>query len=439
MATDDTARTVAGRAGLPRAYLVWLAGTRASLVGDAVLYFALGWAASAHGGGTGALVLTGITLPRTVLLLLGGAVGDRFGARRVMIAGDAVMLAVTVVLALAGLRLGPSPWLLLAVAAVVGTVDAFYLPASGSMPARLVAKPQLPRALAARQAGGQLASLLGAPLGAVLVSAAGLAGAAAVDAATFALVLVVLLRVRPAAGAEPPVREGRLLAAAADGVRLAVKDPVLRPALLLTAVAAGFLLPVASLLNPLLARERGWGAGATGLVAGGLSLGTLTVALVVARRGGVNRVGVGAAIGLCGAALGTAVLATAPTAAVAVAGGIAVGAGSGMFACHLSPLVLANVPATHLSRVQALLTLVQSLALVLANNALGALADSAGAVTATALCATAVCAAGVVGMASKPIRALRQERGQGRGEEQGQRQGEEQAVPGRPLRSDSRS
>ncbi|MEJ8643759.1 hypothetical protein WKI68_25080 [Streptomyces sp. MS1.HAVA.3] len=110
MAPLDTARPLSARpAALPRPYLVWLVGTRASLLGDAVLYFALGWAASAHGGATGALVLTAITLPRTLLLLLGGAVADRFGARRLTIVGDAVMLTATLVLALASLRLGASP------------------------------------------------------------------------------------------------------------------------------------------------------------------------------------------------------------------------------------------------------------------------------------------------------------------------------------------
>nr|WP_107475637.1 MFS transporter [Streptomyces sp. Sge12] len=107
------------RPALPRVFLVWLVGTRASLFGDAVLYFALGWAASAHGGGTGALVLTAITLPRTLLLLLGGAVGDRFGARLVMITGDVVMLTVTLVLALVGPDSGASPWLLVLVAVVI--------------------------------------------------------------------------------------------------------------------------------------------------------------------------------------------------------------------------------------------------------------------------------------------------------------------------------
>jgi hypothetical protein len=402
----DTGMPARARPALPRMYLLWLAGTRASLVGDAAMYFALGWAATAHGGATAALVLTAITLPRTVLLLLGGAVGDRFGARRVMITGDSVMLTAALLLAVVSLRWGTSLWLLVVVAAVIGTVDAFYLPATGSMPRRLVGKEQLPRALALRQAGGQTAALLGAPLGGVLVATGGLSGAAVVDAVTFALVLVVLLRVRPAFDVERSSRQESLLAGAVGGVRLAVNDPVLRPALLLTGAAAGFLLPVISLLNPLLAREHGWGSGAAGLVAGGQAVGMIAVSLLVTRRETMRRIGAGAALGLCGAALGVAVVAVAPAACVAVAGGVVVGAGSGMFACHIGPLVLTSIPETHLSRMQALLTLVQSLALLVANNALGALADAQTATTAASVCAVAVCGAGIVGLASKPLRSL---------------------------------
>ncbi|MFJ9774286.1 MFS transporter [Kitasatospora sp. NPDC101157] len=215
------------RSALPRSYLFWLAGTRASLIGDAALSFALGWAASAHGGPTAALVLTAITLPRTVLLLLGGAVSDRFGARRVMITGDAVMLAAVLALAAAGRAWGTPPWMLLGFAAVVGTVDAFYLPATGSMPRRLVGKEHLPRAMALRQAGGQVASLLGAPLGAVSVAVAGLSGTALVDAGTFAAVLAVMVWLRPAAEAQPSPPAESLLAGIADGVRRVARDPLL--------------------------------------------------------------------------------------------------------------------------------------------------------------------------------------------------------------------
>ncbi|MYS87551.1 MFS transporter [Embleya scabrispora] len=405
MASLGTDHPVAARpAPLPRTYLVWLAATQASLLGDAALYFALGWAATAHGGSTAALVLTAVMLPRALFLLLGGAVGDRFGARRVLIFGDAAMLVTTLGLAVATYRFGTPVWLLVTIAALIGVVDAFHLPATGSMPRRLVGSAQLPRALALRQAGGQVAALLGAPLGAVLIASAGAPGAALLDAGTFAIVLVVLVCVRPAFEVERAPRDERLVTGAVAGVKLAFADPILRPALLLTAVAAGFLLPVVSLLNPLLTRRNGWDAGAAGLVAGGQSLGMIAVALLITRRGQVRRTGVGAALGLCVAAVGIAGMALAPTVAVAVIAGVVLGGGSGVFACHIGPLVLTGVPDTHLSRMQTLLTLVQSVALLPANNVLGALADGTGPTTATALCAAAIGAAGVAGLLNSPMR-----------------------------------
>ncbi len=110
--------------GLPRSYLVWLGGSIVSQAGDAALYFALGWAASAHGGPAAALVLTGINLPKSVLLLVGGAVGDRLGARRVMIAGDSAMLAVAAILAVVSWRWSTPLALLMSTALIIGTVDA---------------------------------------------------------------------------------------------------------------------------------------------------------------------------------------------------------------------------------------------------------------------------------------------------------------------------
>ncbi|RGD60492.1 MFS transporter [Kitasatospora xanthocidica] len=403
MTTAAATAAVGSRAALPRMYLLWLAGVQAGLLGDAALYFALGWAASAHGGGAAGLVLTAVTVPRTALVLLGGAVADRFGARRVMLVGDTVMLAATAALALVAAERGTPLWLLVAAAAVIGTVDAFHLPASGSMPRRLVPADRLPRALALRQAGGQGAVLLGAPLGGLLVAAGGLPGAALADAVSFGVVLLVLLRVRPGADGPSGPRAG-LLSEAAAGVRLALADPLLRAALLLTGAAAGALLPVVSLLSPLLARAHGWSAGTAGLVSGGQAAGVLAVAVLVARRGALPRAGVGAAAGLCTASAGIALLALAAGPVAAVAGSTVAGLGSGLFACHLGPLVLTGAPPTHLSRVQALLTLVQSLALVLSNALLGLLADAAGAALPTLLCALATAAAGLTALATPTLR-----------------------------------
>jgi MFS family permease len=114
------------------AFKVWVCGALVSQFGDAAMYFALGWAASAHGGTAAGLVLSGIVLPRTALLLVGGVTGDRIGARRVMITGDAIMLVGAVGLGLIARRSGTSLPLLLAAAVIIGIVDAFYLPSSGS-------------------------------------------------------------------------------------------------------------------------------------------------------------------------------------------------------------------------------------------------------------------------------------------------------------------
>jgi MFS family permease len=136
-----------------------------SQVGDAIVYFALGWAASAYGSFAAGLVLAAITVPRTALMLLGGAVADRLGPRVVLLAADGALLAGSLAAAVASAVLGSPLWLLVAVALVIGVATSFYFPASGALPARLVEPAALPRAMALRNAGQQAAMLAGGPLG----------------------------------------------------------------------------------------------------------------------------------------------------------------------------------------------------------------------------------------------------------------------------------
>lgn len=332
---------------------------------------------------------------------------DRINPRSVLIAGDAVMLVFSLILAAAAYHLGAPPALLIAAGVVVGVADAFYLPASGSMPRRLVAKEQLPRALSLRQVGGQVINMGGGPLGGVLVGLSGLAGAAMVNAVTFAAVLVVLILLRPRHEAPPTSARTNLIKEASDGVRVAFSHPVLRPGLLLTGAAAGFLLPVLPLLLPLLAREEHWGAGAAGLVIGAQGLGMVAVTLVVVRRGPMGRPGLLSATGLVVAGLGVLGLGLAPGVPGATAAGLVIGVGNGVFAVHIMPLVLAVTPESHLSRVQAVLVLVQSLALLLMNNVLGNLAGLSSPLVVVLVCAVVITGVGLLGLASGPLRTNR--------------------------------
>jgi MFS family permease len=389
---------------LPRSYVLWLVGILVSLVGNAVFYFALGWAASEYGGSVAGLTLSAITLPRVLLLLVGGAVSDRVSARRVLITGDAAMLIFSLVLAAVAYSLGVPPLLLIATGVAVGVVDAFYLPASGSMPRRLVPKAQLPRALSLRQAGGQVINMGGGPLAGVLVGLAGFAGAAVVNAVTFAFTLVVLTVVRPQHDVPPAPRTAGLLKEAVSGVKVAFSHPVLRPGLWLTGAAAGFLLPVVSLLLPLLARQEQWSAGAAGLVVGAQGVGMVAVTLAVVKRGPLGRPGLLSACALVLAGLGVLALGLSSSAPGAVAAGLIIGVGNGTFSAHIAPLVLASSPDTHLARIQAVLVLVQSLALLLMNNVLGTFVDLEGATVVVVACAVMLVAVGLAGLASSPLR-----------------------------------
>lgn len=383
MTTLDTPAT-----RLPRPYLAWLSGVTVGRLGDAVLTFALGWAATGHGGSTAALVLTLNGLPRLVLLVVGGAIADRFGARRIMIAGEALLLGLSAALAAAITRVGTPVWLLAAASVALGTVTAFCLPATGSMPRRLVPDALLTRALALRQGSGQVVLLVAAPLGGLLVGSVGVPAIAWADAVALGVSLGVLVTVReledPAAD---PVLTGRRRALdLAGGVRAVRATPGLGSALLLTGAGAALMLPVPALLVPLLGRASGWGSGTTGAVAGAIGLGVVAAAVMASRsRHTTSRTTARPGVtGLATSGAGAGVLAAcqlvgAGNAAtvVALAGALLLGFGSGSFVAELAPLVLGSAPRTHLARVQALVGLVQLVPVLVTNLALGALAEHA--------------------------------------------------------------
>jgi MFS family permease len=390
-------------AHLPRPYLVWLSGALTSQVGDAVLYFGLGWAASAYGGLAAGVVLSSINLPRTTLLLIGGAMGDRLGVRRIMITGDAVMLVVAAVLALVSWHWGTSMALLVTAGLTIGTVDAFYLPSSGSMPRQLVDDECLSRALALRQSGSQLVSMIGGPAGGALVAFAGFTLASATDAVSFAVVLAVLIAIRPRF-TPPPIPRRNVLRDSADGIRVAVRTPGLAALLLLVAGVAGFVIPVTSLLVPLISRQHHWTAAIAGVIVGAQAVGGIIVALVVARRGSFARPGVAAAAGLAVVGIGELLIGLAQVKLLAIAGAVVMGLGTGTFVCNLGPVLLGTSPRSHLARIQSLLALAQSGALLVFNNVLGEVTHLASATGALFTCAAIVCTCSLAGFLVPAIR-----------------------------------
>lgn len=359
---------------IPVRYWIWLFGAAVSLLGDLTMTFAIGWSASQHGGRTAGLVLLVAAAPRAALLLIGGAVGDRYGAPKVLLASCTAMFLLTLALVPATLAVGEPVWLLLATALVVGVIDAFFLPSSRSMPRLLVPAEQVPRALASFQVTGVVFAVTGTAVGGVLVSWSGLTAASGFDALTFGVMIVVLLVLREPAPEQTGPRTG-MFRSIADGIRMAFGRPLTRALLITMTVAAGLLMPLDALLLPLLARAHGWDASTAGLLVASRSLGVGVIALRILTRGAFPRPGMFAAFGLLLAGVGLLGLAVLDPLPLTIAAGVVSGIGVGTFTGHVLPLLMNSVEREYQSRLQSVVVLCQSLALVVMNPVLGTFAD----------------------------------------------------------------
>ncbi|MFI6675627.1 MFS transporter [Kribbella sp. NPDC050470] len=362
---------------IPVRYWIWLFGAAVSLLGDLTMTFAIGWSASQHGGQAAGLVLLLAAAPRAALLLVGGAVGDRFGAPRVLLVSCTAMFAVTAALVPATLAVGEPVWLLLGLALVVGVIDAFFLPSSRSMPRLLVPPEQVPRALASFQVTGVVFAVSGTAVGGVVVSWAGLAAASAFDALTFGVMIVVLVLLGKTMTPTGQMPTGMIRSIAA-GIKVAFGRPLTRALLIMMTVAAGLLMPLDALLFPLLARSHGWDAATAGLLVASRSLGVGVIALRILMRGAFPRPGIFAAVGLLVAAVGLLGLAVLEPLPLAFAAGVLSGIGVGTFTGHVLPLLMNSVEREYQSRLQSVVVLCQNLALVVMNPVLGTLADVDG-------------------------------------------------------------
>ncbi|WP_017587186.1 MFS transporter [Nocardiopsis ganjiahuensis] len=218
---------------------VWF-GEMLALLGDFSFTVVFVWLVFAETGSAGALAAIMMTqaVPRGVLLLLGGAVTDRWSPRTVMFCSHLTRGAAVGLLGLLALADSVQVWHLYALGLVAGVAEAFYWPSSSSILPSLVPAASLDRANAMMGFSEQIGRLLGPALGGVLIVAAGAAPAVALTSATFfAAALSVLAAPRrppPGHGAEPVRAVVREIV---DGLGYARRSREIRTVLLLIGAA----------------------------------------------------------------------------------------------------------------------------------------------------------------------------------------------------------
>lgn len=255
-----------------------------SAVGDTVASVAVPFAIIALGGGAGdiGLVLGARAVPLVLFLLVGGVWSDRMSRRTVMIASDAVRAGCQATFAaILLLGVGGVP-AIVAITFVYGTAEAFFRPALSGILPQSVSPERLQEAYGLIAMTPAVGMLAGGILGGTAVALISPAGAIALDAATFAVAIVLLAfaRFRAVALAQPgrsfiaDLREGW------DAFRR-------RSWLVVVVVGESFyallVMPAIFVAGPLVAEEYLDGATSYAAIVSAFGLGFVTGGLIVAR------------------------------------------------------------------------------------------------------------------------------------------------------------
>lgn len=178
-------------------------GQSINVIGNQITRVALPYQVYVLTGST--LALAGLVLAQLVPLLLftlgGGAIADAFDRRRVLLVMQLGLAGTSLSLAILSLQEQPAIPLLFAVAFVASGFSAFEGPARSSAIPRLVPRERLRAAIALGQLSFNGGSVIGPAIAGGLIASVGVAGAFAVDVATYGVSLLMLLRMRPI----PPV------------------------------------------------------------------------------------------------------------------------------------------------------------------------------------------------------------------------------------------
>ena len=256
-----------------------------------------------------------------------GALSDRFDRRRMLLGGQVLsavsaagLAAWTAAVGVEGL---PGPWPIFATAALLGIGFAISVPTMQALVPALVEPADLDQAVALNSVTFNLARAIGPALGALVIATWGAAWAFTINAASYSLLIVALLVIRPRSQ-RAPSRGGD--GSVREGLRYVRGEPAL--VMLLVGVAAlGFGTDPVNTLTPAMADLLGGGDALVGWLVSAFGAGAAAMAFGVGalrRRVAQGPMGI-AGLGLL--SLGLVGFAASPTAAVAIASLAASGVG----------------------------------------------------------------------------------------------------------------
>jgi MFS family permease len=271
-----------------RNYRIWFAGALVSNIGAWMQATTQNWVVlteltdnnAAAVGATMALQFG----PQLLLVPFSGAVADRFDRRRVLLVTQSLLMLLAAGLGLLLITGAAQLWHLYGFALALGIVNAFDTTSRQAFVSDLVGTKQLSNAVALNSASFNSARLIGPAVAGVLIAVVGSGWVFLINAVSFLAVLGALLLIdaRPPARPAGAVRESQLRQLSAGFRYVRGRHDLLVIFVMVFLVGAFSMnFPV---ISSTMAVEFGRGASDYGLLSSILAIGSLSGALLAARR-----------------------------------------------------------------------------------------------------------------------------------------------------------
>lgn len=263
-----------------------------SLTGTWVQIVAQSWLVYRLTGRATMLGLVGFAsqIPIFLLAPLGGAIADRFERRKVIVATQATAMALA--FALAALTLGGvvRAWHIVALAAGMGIVNAFDIPARQAFLVEMVGRQDLINAIGLNSSLFNGARMIGPAIAGALVALVGEGWCFLINGLSFGAVIVALVSIR-VAPFRPPSHQASTLARIREGFAFAIGERPVRALLLMLAAMSLTGMPFLVLMPVFADRVLEGGPAAYGILMAASGLGALSGAVTLAGRRDVRGLG----------------------------------------------------------------------------------------------------------------------------------------------------
>jgi MFS family permease len=270
-----------------RNYRLWFGGALVANVGTWMQRVAQDWLVLTQltdNSGVALGLVTGLQFAPSLLLApWGGLLADRMDRRKLLIATQGTMGVLAGVLGALVLGGGVQLWHVYVLALALGVASAFDAPVRQTFVAEMVPPASLANAVGLNSASFNAARLIGPAVAGVVIAGYGTGWAFVINAVSFAATIVALLAMRASELTPMPVVE-RSRGQIREGLEYVRQRPDILMIMLVVGVVSAFGLNF-QMTSALMARTVfDKGAGEYGLLGSVLAIGSLSGALLAARR-----------------------------------------------------------------------------------------------------------------------------------------------------------